>query len=263
MKSMDRSSSRATLGEALQREVAGLVAEGIVDVLELVDVCQAHAQGAGAAIATDLLVNERVQDPPAVVGPGQAIVPAFAQAPAQVMDVSTHEREPRQHRGQHQAAQQLDRPGIEPSRLVGKQPDDERISAENERAQQQKGARIQAEHAEEHDHRVDEQEHRARRAQVKQGIGDNADGREHHRDRQAGIVCALIQTGAEDEVQRDDRHQDDAGRNGEGLRREDSRQDADAQQEDHGRGGPGGDQKAAKTDSLFPIIAWKQRETRH
>jgi hypothetical protein len=108
---------------------------------------------------------------------------------------------------------------------------------------------------EEHDHRVDEQERRAHRAEVIQSIGDHADGRDHHWDGQAGIASAPVQSGTEHEVERGDGYERDTGRDGEGLRCHGSRQDADAQKRNHDRRGPGGDQIAAKTDSLFLIVA--------
>ena len=82
--------------------------------------------------------------PAAIVDARQAIVPAFPQPLAQVMDVPAHEREPHQHRCQDQSPQELDSVRIEWCRLLCRETDHECIRAHDERADQQKGARPEA-----------------------------------------------------------------------------------------------------------------------
>ena len=86
-----------------QRAIAGVVADLVVDALEVVQVDQRHAQAHAVAARGIEQAREAMHQPRAVGQPGQAVGAGHLDQPLHAID--DHRRDQRERREQHQPLQ--------------------------------------------------------------------------------------------------------------------------------------------------------------
>ena len=125
---------------------------------------------------------------------------AVGQAHAQPVDVAAHHREPRQHDHQHgelgERGARDPCPGRADRRGAARVP----CAASASSASSDQPLRVEAQHAEQHRHQVEQRERRARRPGVIHDVGEEQDRGADLLGGEAGIGEAQVEAGAEQRV---------------------------------------------------------------
>jgi hypothetical protein len=205
-------------GQLPEHRVARGVAVAVVDRLEVIDVDQAHRHRRAQARGARMLARQRFEQEAPVVDAGQLVAHrdlgdlveglpeaamAVREAHAQPVDVAAHHREPGQHDHQHgELGERGHRVHVGLVQIRKVQHRAVRRQPEQSETHQPRDA--EAQHAEQHRHRVEQRQRFARLPGVVHDVGEEQDRGADLLGGKAGIGEAPVEAAAENRVEQHD-----------------------------------------------------------